>query len=75
MLSSESRSSMTTVQSNDCQVPALALPSVDVEQGIRAEGEHGITLVISPLIALMKDQVCDIRLPPDMRGGEAGRLC
>ena len=39
------------------QVPALALPEVDKLESIRGEGEYGITLVVSPLIALMKDQV------------------
>ncbi|KUJ17853.1 ATP-dependent DNA helicase-like protein recQ [Mollisia scopiformis] len=38
------------------QVPALAFAEEDELAGTRAEGEHGITLVVSPLIALMKDQ-------------------
>jgi len=39
------------------QVPALAFSEVDKLENLRSEGEHGITLVVSPLIALMKDQV------------------
>ena len=39
------------------QVPALAFSEEDELAGTRGEGEHGITLVVSPLIALMKDQV------------------
>ncbi|TGO15095.1 hypothetical protein BTUL_0044g00340 [Botrytis tulipae] len=39
------------------QVPALAFEEEDKLLGTRDEGEHGITLVVSPLIALMKDQV------------------
>lgn len=37
------------------QVPALVFS--DVDAGSRGGGESGITLVVSPLIALMKDQV------------------
>jgi superfamily II DNA helicase RecQ len=37
------------------QIPALVFS--DVDAGSREDGEHGITLVVSPLIALMKDQV------------------
>jgi len=37
------------------QIPALVF--ADVDAGSRSEGESGITLVVSPLIALMKDQV------------------
>lgn len=39
------------------QVPALVFAEEDRLAGIRGEGEIGITLVVSPLIALMKDQV------------------
>ncbi|KAF7872403.1 hypothetical protein EAF04_003324 [Stromatinia cepivora] len=39
------------------QVPALAFEEEDQRLNTRDEGEHGITLVVSPLIALMKDQV------------------
>ncbi|KAF7887060.1 uncharacterized protein EAF02_003707 [Botrytis sinoallii] len=39
------------------QVPALAFEEEDKILRTRDEGEHGITLVVSPLIALMKDQV------------------
>ncbi|KAA8574219.1 hypothetical protein EYC84_005726 [Monilinia fructicola] len=39
------------------QIPALAFEEEDKLQNSRQEGEHGITLVVSPLIALMKDQV------------------
>jgi hypothetical protein len=37
------------------QIPALVFSEVDA--GSRGQGESGITLVVSPLIALMKDQV------------------
>jgi len=39
------------------QVPALCFAEEDRLMGTREEGEHGVTLVVSPLIALMKDQV------------------
>lgn len=37
------------------QIPAMVF--ADVDAGSRGQGESGITLVVSPLIALMKDQV------------------
>ncbi|KAF1946933.1 ATP-dependent DNA helicase [Clathrospora elynae] len=39
------------------QVPAVAFRYQDEELGYRKPGQSGLTLVISPLIALMKDQV------------------
>lgn len=39
------------------QIPALVFAEVDKLNNIRGEGESGITMVVSPLIALMKDQV------------------
>ncbi|KAF1843300.1 ATP-dependent DNA helicase [Cucurbitaria berberidis CBS 394.84] len=39
------------------QVPAVAFRYQDQELGRRSSGQSGVTLVISPLIALMKDQV------------------
>ena len=38
------------------QIPALVFSEEDEIAGIRGKGESGITLVVSPLIALMKDQ-------------------
>ncbi|KAG9245187.1 ATP-dependent DNA helicase-like protein recQ [Calycina marina] len=39
------------------QIPALVFSEIDKDLNIRGPGESGITLVVSPLIALMKDQV------------------
>ncbi|TVY71254.1 ATP-dependent DNA helicase RecQ [Lachnellula suecica] len=39
------------------QIPSLVFSDVDTLTNIRGPGESGITLCVSPLIALMKDQV------------------
>ena len=39
------------------QIPALAFPELDKSDGSRTPAEAGLTIVVSPLIALMKDQV------------------
>lgn len=38
------------------QIPALVFSEVDKLENTRGDGDHGLTLVVSPLIALMKDQ-------------------
>lgn len=39
------------------QIPGIAFSELDKTRGLRQPGQSGITIVISPLIALMKDQV------------------
>ena len=39
------------------KVPAVAFPLQDAATRVRGPNDSGVTIVISPLIALMKDQV------------------
>lgn len=39
------------------QIPAIAFPDIDKAYGLREPGQSGVTIIVSPLIALMKDQV------------------
>ncbi|KAK4645205.1 hypothetical protein QC761_000860 [Podospora bellae-mahoneyi] len=39
------------------QIPSIAFPELDGPEGAREPAETGVTIVVSPLVALMKDQV------------------
>ena len=39
------------------EIPAIAFPELDAASGMRDPDCAGVTIVVSPLIALMKDQV------------------
>lgn len=39
------------------QIPAIAFPEIDKARGLGKSNQSGITIIVSPLIALMKDQV------------------
>ena len=43
-------------------IPAIAFPEMDATEGVREPGMSGVTVIVSPLLALMKDQVDALRL-------------